>query len=424
MNPRKKDKSNRIITCALTIPALCGMLSMVPISASAINIGVVSEVNQSRKTVNGLLTDQDGNPIIGATIRVKEGSNGIISDLDGRFSIKVNIGETLVFSFIGYETVERKVTKEISTINIRMVEKTAELEDIVVVGFGKQKKESVVGAISSVKPESFIVPSSSISTALAGRLGGVIAVQRSGEPGSDGADFWIRGIGTNGANSTPLILLDGVEITATDLNNVQPDDIESFSILKDASATALYGVRGANGVMIITTKEGVTNEKMTIKARVENSVSFNSYKYDMVDGPTYMRLYNEALINDDPYASPMYSEEKIKATIEGKNPYLYPNVNWTDEIFKGYTMNQRANINVSGGSKIASYYLSAGIYHDTGNFKQINEGSFNNNIDMKRYNFQANITAKVTKTTKIGLKLSTVVDDKNSPVVSASSGST
>ncbi|RGD76919.1 carboxypeptidase-like regulatory domain-containing protein [Bacteroides caccae] len=189
MNPRKKDKSNRIITCALTIPALCGMLSMVPISASAINIGVVSEVNQSRKTVNGLLTDQDGNPIIGATIRVKEGSNGIISDLDGRFSIKVNIGETLVFSFIGYETVERKVTKDISTINIRMVEKTAELEDVVVVGFGKQKKESVVGAISSIKPESFIVPSSSISTALAGRLGGVIAVQRSGEPGSDGADF-------------------------------------------------------------------------------------------------------------------------------------------------------------------------------------------------------------------------------------------
>lgn len=179
-------------------------------------------------------------------------------------------------------------------------------------------------------------------------------------------------------------MLDGVEITATDLNNVQPDDIESFSILKDASATALYGVRGANGVMIITTKEGVTNEKMKIKARVENSVSFNSYKYDMVDGPTYMRLYNEALINDDPYASPMYSEERIKATIEGKNPYLYPNVNWADEIFKGYTMNQRANINVSGGSKIASYYLSAGIYHDTGNFKQINEGSFNNNIDMKK----------------------------------------
>lgn len=420
MNQNRKNKRNRLITCALTVPTFCGMLSMIPIEANAVSVGEYNEISQSTKIVNGLLTDQEGNPIIGATVRVKEGTNGVISDIDGRFSIKVSNGQTLIFSFIGYETVERKVTSETQTINLRMAEKMAELDDVVVVGFGKQKKESVVGAISSVKPESFIVPSSSISTALAGRLGGVIAVQRSGEPGSDGADFWIRGIGTNGANSTPLILLDGVEVSAADLNNVQPDDIQSFSILKDASATALYGVRGANGVMIITTKEGVTNEKMTIKARVENSVSFNSYSYDMVDGPTYMKMYNEALKNDDPYSTPMYSEDKINGTIEGRDPYIYPNVNWKDAIFKGYTMNQRANVNISGGSKIASYYLSAGIYHDTGNFKDISGGSFNNNIDMKRYNFQANITAKVTKTTKVGLKLSTVVDDKNSPMVSAS----
>ena len=218
----------------------------------------------------------------------------VISDINGRFSIRVAVGETLSFSFIGYENVEKKVTSETEVFNIRMIEESTSLKDVVIVGFGKQKKASVVGAISSVKPESFKLPTSSLSASLAGRMSGVIAVQRSGEPGGDGADFWIRGIGTNGANSAPLILLDGVEISSGDLNDIQPDDIQSFSILKDASATALYGVRGANGVMIVTTKEGATNEKISVKARLENSWSMPSYHLDMVDGPTYMRMYNEA----------------------------------------------------------------------------------------------------------------------------------
>ena len=377
------------------------------------------ETLQQSKNVTGLLTDEYGNPIIGATILVKGTTQGVISDINGRFSIRVAVGETLSFSFIGYENVEKKVTSETEVFNIRMIEESTSLKDVVIVGFGKQKKASVVGAISSVKPESFKLPTSSLSASLAGRMSGVIAVQRSGEPGGDGADFWIRGIGTNGANSAPLILLDGVEISSGDLNDIQPDDIQSFSILKDASATALYGVRGANGVMIVTTKEGATNEKISVKARLENSWSMPSYHLDMVDGPTYMRMYNEALKNDDPNTSPMYSEDRIQETIKGLNRYIYPNVDWQKEIFKNVTMNQRANINISGGSKIASYYVSAGIYRDTGIMKNISQGSFNNNIDNKRYNFQANINANVTKTTKVSLKLSTVIDDKNSPVVSA-----
>lgn len=377
------------------------------------------ETLQQSKNVTGLLTDEYGNPIIGATILVKGTTQGVISDINGRFSIRVAVGETLSFSFIGYENVEKKVTSETEVFNIRMIEESTSLKDVVIVGFGKQKKASVVGAISSVKPESFKLPTSSLSASLAGRMSGVIAVQRSGEPGGDGADFWIRGIGTNGANSAPLILLDGVEISSGDLNDIQPDDIQSFSILKDASATALYGVRGANGVMIVTTKEGATNEKISVKARLENSWSMPSYHLDMVDGPTYMRMYNEALKNDDPNTSPMYSEDRIQGTIKGLNRYIYPNVDWQKEIFKNVTMNQRANINISGGSKIASYYVSAGIYRDTGIMKNISQGSFNNNIDNKRYNFQANINANVTKTTKVSLKLSTVIDDKNSPVVSA-----
>lgn len=208
-------------------------------------------------------------------------------------------------------------------------------------------------------------------------MSGIIAVQRSGEPGSDGADFWIRVVGTNGANSKPLILLDGVEVSAGDLNSVQPDYIESFSILKDASATALYGVRGANGVMIVTTKIGNSNEKVSVKGRVENSWSMPSYTSDMVDGPTYMNMYNEALLNDDPNSTPLYSQDKIDGTIQGLNKYIYPNVNWRKEIFKDVTMNQRANANVSGGSKLAQYYISAGVYKDKGLFKEISQGSFN-----------------------------------------------
>lgn len=279
------------------------------------------ETLQQSKNVTGLLTDEYGNPIIGATILVKGTTQGVISDINGRFSIRVAVGETLSFSFIGYENVEKKVTSETEVFNIRMIEESTSLKDVVIVGFGKQKKASVVGAISSVKPESFKLPTSSLSASLAGRMSGVIAVQRSGEPGGDGADFWIRGIGTNGANSAPLILLDGVEISSGDLNDIQPDDIQSFSILKDASATALYGVRGANGVMIVTTKEGATNEKISVKARLENSWSMPSYHLDMVDGPTYMRMYNEALKNDDPNTSPMYSEDRIQGTIKGLNKY-------------------------------------------------------------------------------------------------------
>ena len=353
---------------------------------------------QQNKNITGLLTDESGNPIIGATIVVKGTTRGVISDINGRFSIKASIGEIIQFSFIGFENIEKRVTQEGQVFNVRMMEQSTSLKDVIIVGFGKQKKQSVVGAISTIKPESFKLPTSSLSASLAGRMSGVIAVQRSGEPGGDGADFWIRGIGTNGANSAPLILLDGVEISAGDLNDIQPDDIQSFSILKDASATALYGVRGANGVMIVTTKEGSTNEKISVKARVENSWSMPSYHLDMADGPTYMRMYNEAIKNDDPNAAPMYSEDKIQGTLKNLNPYIYPNVDWQKEIFKNVTMNQRANVNISGGTKIASYYLSAGFYRDTGIMKDISQGSFNNNIDNKRYNFQANINANVTKT--------------------------
>lgn len=399
----------------MTLPAM----SVYAESVTATTFVAHEATQQKKKTmkVTGVVTDQNGDPIIGVTVLVKESSNGVITDLDGRYSIQLEEGSILQFSYIGYVAQQRKV--EGNTVNVRLVEDAKVLDDVVVVGFGRQKKASVVGAISSIKPEAFKLPTSSLSASLAGRMSGVIAVQRSGEPGSDGADFWIRGVGTNGANAKPLILLDGVEVSAGDLNSVQPDDIESFSILKDASATALYGVRGANGVMIVTTKIGNTNEKVSVKGRVENSWSMPSYTLDMVNGPTYMNMYNEALYNDDPNSTPLYSQDKIDGTLQGLNKYIYPNVDWRKEIFKDVTMNQRANVNVSGGSKLAQYYISAGVYKDKGLFKKISQGSFNNNIDVTRYNFQVNVNANVSKTTKVGLKLSTVIDDKNGPMVSA-----
>ncbi len=364
-------------------------------------------------TVTGLITDQNGDPVIGVTVLVKGTTNGVITDLDGKYSIKATEGAVLQFSYIGYTTQEKKI--EGKTLNVRMVEDAKVLEDVVVVGFGRQKKASVVGSISAIKPEAFKLPTSSLSSSLAGRIGGVIAAQRSGEPGADGAEFWIRGIATSGS-STPLILLDGVQISAGDLNSIQPDDIESFSVLKDASATALYGVRGANGVMLITTRVGKSDEKFRINARVENSWSMPSYSLDMADGVTYMEMYNEALHNDDPTATPMYSQEQIEGTRNKLNPYLFPNVDWKKEIFKNATMNQRANVNASGGGRIAQYFISAGMYRDTGLLKSISHSSFDNNIDARRYNFQANVNANITKTTKASIKLSTVISDNKGPV--------
>lgn len=426
----KKESSNRGYMISLprrtNLYCLCtvAFLSLAPDNSVMANNftmpKAISEALQAKKIkITGLITEQNGDPVIGATVMEKGTTNGTITDIDGRYTINIPIGAIMQCSYVGYGTQEKKINENSSSINFRLVEDTEMLGDVVVVGFGRQKKASVVGAISTVKPEAFKLPTSSLSSSLAGRMSGVIAVQRSGEPGSDGADFWIRGVGTNGANSKPLILLDGVEVSAGDMNDIQPDDIESFSILKDASATALYGVRGANGVMIVTTKIGASDEKMKISARVENSWSMPSYDFKMTDGITYMNMYNEALINDDPNATPMYSSERIEATKKGLNPYLFPNVNWKNEIFKSTTMNQRANVNVSGGSKIAQYYISAGIYRDQGLFKEISHGSFKNNIDVRRYNFQANVNANVTKTTKLGLKLSTVIQDMNGPMTNA-----
>lgn len=222
----------------------------------------VQPQSSKRKTIQGFVLDKDEQPITGATIKIKDSTTGALTDIEGFYKLELEEeNPVLIVSFMGYITQEVKVGKK-SILNIQLEEDTKALDEVVVTAFGiGQKKESLVGAIQQIRPEQLRVPSSRLSSSFAGRLSGVIAVQRSGEPGADGASFWIRGASTFSGATDPLIILDGVEIDATQLNNLDPEVIESFSILKDATATALYGTRGANGVMVVTTKNGAKSEK-------------------------------------------------------------------------------------------------------------------------------------------------------------------
>ena len=289
---------------------------------------------------------------------------------------------------------------------------------MVVVGFGVQKKESLVGAVQSVKPSDLQTSSSNLSTSFSGKIAGVIAVQKSGEPGADGANFWIRGISTFGSGQSPLLILDGVEITNQMLNNIPPETIESFSVLKDATATALYGSRGANGVMIITTKNGRDSEKMTINLRAEFGASAPTRVPKVADGITYMETFNEARTTRG--EKPYYSNEKIMGTKLGLDPYVYPNVDWYDMLFKDCTFNQNFNFNMTGGAKKIDYFLNASVYNENGIMRKPEASKFDTNINAQKYLFQANVSADATKTTRVSLKMNTQLHYRHAPIQSVS----
>ncbi|MEG1587592.1 MAG: SusC/RagA family TonB-linked outer membrane protein, partial [Bacteroidales bacterium] len=298
---------------------------------------------------------------------------------------------------------------------IEMSEDEQKISEVVVVGFGKQKKESVIGAIQTLKPQELVVPSSSLTSAFAGKIAGVIAVQRSGEPGADGANFWIRGISTFAGPTNPLIVMDGVEISASDLNAIAPESIESFSILKDATATALYGAKGANGVMVVTTKSGKDMDKPKINLRAEYFMSKPTQLPSFVDGVTYMKLYNQAA-TDRNQGVALYPDDKILGTEQGLNAYLYPNVDWYNLMFKELSHNQSANLNVMGGSKKIDYFINAAVFNETGMYRNSSANSFkNNNIKQKRFSFQNNINAQLTSTTKIGLRINSQIREHDGP---------
>jgi TonB-linked SusC/RagA family outer membrane protein len=291
-----------------------------------------------------------------------------------------------------------------------------ELDEVVVVAFGKQKKENVVGAITSINVKELKIPSSNLTTALAGKLSGVIAYQTSGEPGMDDASFFVRGVTSLAYASGPLILIDGVESATSDLSRMQPDDIANFSIMKDATATALYGARGANGVIAITTKGGHEGQT-TISFRTETSLSMPTSRVDLADPVTYMLLNNEAVLTRDKRSEGPYSQEKIDNTMNpDRNPYAYPANDWYNLLMNDQTVNYRANLNISGGGKIARYYIAATFNQDNGNLRMDKQNNFNNNINLKKYMLRSNVDINMTRTTKAVVRLAGTFDDYRGPI--------
>ena len=358
------------------------------------------------KTVKGVIFEEEtGLPLPGATVSIEGTTRGVITDLDGSFEISgVKPEDKLKIEFFGKET-EVVPVGDRKNFMVKLHDLANELEGTTIVAFGKQKKESVIGSISTIDVATLKVPSSNLTTALAGNVAGVIAYQRSGEPGQDNADFFVRGITTFGANTSPLILIDNIELTTTDLARLQPDDIESFSIMKDATATALYGARGANGVIYVTTKRGQEGPAK-IFARVETSMSQPTSTVELADPVTYMKAFNEAISTRDPLGELMYTYDKIEQT--GKpnaNRLIYPANDWYDMLFKDYATSYRANVSARGGGKVATYYVTGGFTEDTGILKVDKRNSFNNNIDQKTYTLRSNVDINVTPTTKLAVRL-------------------
>lgn len=384
------------------------------LEATSTNKTLRVELQKEKIKVTGSVKDEQGEPLPGVTVLIDKTTQGVITDLDGKYEIVVEPTDKLHFSFVGMSDVIVQVDNQ-STINIVMKDKSVELDEYTVVAFAKQKKESVLASIETIRPDELNVPSSNLTTALAGRMSGLISYQRSGEPGQDNADFFIRGVTTFGYKKDPLILIDNIELSADDLSRLHPDDISSFSIMKDATATALYGSRGANGVILVTTKEG-REGKTKVSVRFENSISQPTKEIGIADPISYMLLHNEAVKTRDPLDYIPYSQEKVENTIKGINPYVYPTTNWQDVLLKDYSMNQRLNFNISGGGKVARFYLSGGVTQDNGILNVDKQSNFNSNIDLKRYLIRSNINIDLTSTTEAVVRVHGTFDDYRGPI--------
>lgn len=361
-----------------------------------------------KRVITGTVIDgETKEPIIGANIWLKNSSTGAITDIDGKYSISIEgVGGVLTFSYIGMKDQDIAIADQ-KEINVTLLPDTETLEEVVVVGYGSQKKASIVGAISTVDPNRLKVPGASLSTGLAGQLSGVVSMARSGEPGKNGAaEFYIRGVSSFKGTVTPLVLVDGVE---RDLDLVDTDDIESFSILKDASASAVYGVRGANGVILITTKKGKEG-KPKINFRVEAGITSPTKMPEMSNSAQWAEMYNEAS------GTKYYSDEIIEKYRTNADPDLYPNVNWIDELYKSTAMNQRVGINISGGGDICQYYISGGFYNESSILKNAgNIYDYNSSINYNKFNFRANMDFTLTKTTKLNLNLANIYEKSFGP---------
>lgn len=373
-----------------------------------------TEQQQNKRKISGRVTDIKGEPLIGVNVTVDGDANGSITNMDGLYEIFVTKKSVVLkFTYIGFKTSEIRTNASTNIYDVTLEEQVNELEETVIVGYGTQRKISNIGAQSSMKMEDIKTPSASLTTTLAGRLAGVVAVQRTGEPGKDAADIWIRGISTPNTSS-PLVLVDGVERS---FNDIDPEDIESLTTLKDASATAVYGVRGANGVILIKTKPGKVG-KPTVSADYYESFTRFTKMVDLADGITYMNAANEAMRNDG--IATKYTEDQIHNTIAGKDPYLYPNVDWLKEIFNDWGHNRRVNVNVRGGSEKVAYYASVSYFNETGmTVTDKNINTYDSKMKYSRYNFTTNLNIDVTPTTKVEIGAQGYLGEGNYPAISS-----
>jgi TonB-linked SusC/RagA family outer membrane protein len=368
---------------------------------------------QETVEITGVVTDTNKEPLVGVSIYVAEVPGlGTITDGDGNYKIKIPEYQRLTFSYIGYDKVEIQI-KDQRVVNIVMKEsENSVLDEVVVTGAGVQKKLTVTGAITTIDTKDLkSVPSSNLSNALAGNVPGIMAMTTSGQPGKNVSEFWIRGISTFGASSGAYVLVDGFE---RDLNELNIEDIESFSVLKDASATAIYGSKGANGVVLITTKRGKAG-KINIDAKVETSYNTRTITPDFVDGITYANLLNESRLTRNQAA--IYQPEELEILRLGLDPDLYPNVNWKDLLLKDGAMSYRANLNINGGGSTARYYVSASYIQEQGMYNTDSslKDDYDTNANYERWNYRLNTDMNITQTTLLKVGVSGSLAKRNSP---------
>lgn len=356
---------------------------------------------QKEIVVTGIVTDTNKEPLIGVNVSIANMPGlGAITDINGKFLLKMPPYNKLVFTYIGYEPVEVLV-KEQRTVNIAMEEAKATLiDEVVVTGTGTQKKIAVTGAVTNVDVAALKTsPSASMADALAGVVPGIQAMQSNGRPGSV-SEFWIRSISTFGASNAALVLVDGFE---RDLNEINVEDVESFTVLKDASATAIYGSKGANGVILVNTRRGKEG-KININAKVETFYSMFTQLPEFVDGYTYASMANEAKTTRN--QEPLYQPEELELFRLGLDPDLYPNVDWMDLILRDGAWSTRASLNMTGGGRTARYYVGGSYQDQQGMYKTDKSlKKYNTNANFRKWTYRMNVDIDITKTTllKVGV---------------------
>lgn len=371
--------------------------------------------------VTGKVVDEKGNPIPGATVLIQGTTQGVATDADGRYTINVRPTDALRVSFIGYKT-EVVELKGKTKINVRLNPTAENIEEVTVVAFGEQKKESVVSAITTVDAKTLKSSSSDLTSQFAGKIAGIVGWQTGGIPGAlteeeMNTKFYIRGITSfqTDANIDPLILIDGVESSKLDLSRMVPEDIETFSVMKDASATAMYGARGANGVILITTKKGQEGSVYT-SVRYEAVVSMPTREIEVVDPITYMKMYNRALLARNPDATPQYSVERIERTGSPLYPsWVYPANDWYDIMFHDYSINHRAGLNIRGGSRLVQYYTSINYVRDEGMLKTDRLNQFKTNIENNTFSFRTNLNIDLSAGIRLNINTSANLDKYRGP---------